>query len=779
LAVSAGGAALKVFPELSRDFSRQLLAQMAGPASRAAERTGDESGRRFGKRFTGGLRAGVGPVRGIFRGFGPQLAAALGGAAIAAGIRSVTAEAREAAIVGKITEARLKSTGGVANVSARQVEGLATALSNKVGADDEAIQSGLNLLLTFKGVRNEAGKGNDIFNQAGRAAVDLAAGMNNGEVSARGLKTANIQLGKALEDPIKGITALRRSGVSFTQQQRDQIKTLVESGRTLDAQKIILRAVNEQFGGTGAASADAGKRFGVFVSNIKEQIGTALLPIINRLLGFLVDKLPGALATVGRWFKVVATGVQVLGKAFSDPDVTSSGFFGMLERIGSAARAVVDWFLRMAGALGKILVPAIRSIQEALRPAIAAFVEGLLPGLKTLWHVIATGLWPILKALGIAIGVVLYAAIRYVLPLILRLAGPVLGFLIGTIAKAIGWLTTLIRWFARVGVAVFNLGRIVVKFVGDATRWIGSLPGKVWSALSGFAAKLRNRAGEGFVAFLDAAKKKWEDIKEWAKRLPAAFARAMGNLGKALIDKFSGAIKRVLEFLGLKRDTGIFAQMGRMMIDEIALGIADRMKRIPNLLGKLQSMAGAALFGGPSIPRGSYGSNRDTLRAVARSYGWADGAQWIALANLISGESGFNNLAQNPTSTAFGMFQFLDSTWSSVGAKKTADPWAQSVAGLRYIASRYGSPVAAYGAWLGRSPHWYAEGGIFRRPTIIGVGERGPEAVTPLNGAGGGIKLHEDSIRALAAELRRNPPQVSVQALGAAQARHDGILGRR
>jgi hypothetical protein len=49
--------------------------------------------------------------------------------------------------------------------SAKQVGNLATAISNKVGIDDEAIQSGQNLLLTFKNIRNEAGKGNDIFNQ--------------------------------------------------------------------------------------------------------------------------------------------------------------------------------------------------------------------------------------------------------------------------------------------------------------------------------------------------------------------------------------------------------------------------------------------------------------------------------------------------------------------------------------------------------------------------------------------------------------------------------------
>jgi SLT domain-containing protein len=227
----------------------------------------------------------------------------------------------------------------------------------------------------------------------------------------------------------------------------------------------------------------------------------------------------------------------------------------------------------------------------------------------------------------------------------------------------------------------------------------------------------------------------------------------MAALPKLLIARFSGAVKKVLKFLGIGSPSKVFEDIGRNLIAGLAKGIAGRMKEIPNLLGRLWDMAGGVLFGGPSVGRGSYGGNRAIVKRLAEAlYGWT-GGQWIALANLISGESGFNNLAQNPTSSAYGMFQFLDSTWASVGAKKTADPYAQAVAGLRYIASRYGSPAAAYGAWLGRSPHWYGEGGIFRRPTIIGVGERGPEAVLPLNGAGGVVELGPKTIKALAEEI--------------------------
>src|SRR5207237_7672973 len=129
-----------------------------------------------------------------------------------------------------------------------------------------------NLLMTFTGLRNEVGKGNDVFNQATQIATDMGAALGTEP------KAAAIQLGKALNDPIKGVSALSRVGVSFTSQQKDQIKTLVKSGDTLGAQKIILGELNKEFGGAAAASATSGEKMSVAFGNFKEQIGTALLP---------------------------------------------------------------------------------------------------------------------------------------------------------------------------------------------------------------------------------------------------------------------------------------------------------------------------------------------------------------------------------------------------------------------------------------------------------------------------------------------------------------------
>jgi hypothetical protein len=204
-----------------------------------------------------------------------------GGAAAIIGGKFAQA-AYESQKVMKQTEAIIAATGGAAGMTANQVADLSEKFSLQTGIDDELIQTSLNLLLTFKKIRNEVGEGNDIFNRAGQAALDL--GNVFGSVDA-----AAIQLGKALSDPTRGITALRKSGIDFTQQQQDQIKTLVQSGNILEAQKIILGEVEAQVGGTAEATATGFDKMRVAIGNAEEKLGTALIPYIERFADIITN----------------------------------------------------------------------------------------------------------------------------------------------------------------------------------------------------------------------------------------------------------------------------------------------------------------------------------------------------------------------------------------------------------------------------------------------------------------------------------------------------------
>jgi hypothetical protein len=258
------------------------------------------------------LNSAAGGFRRTFDKISKITAVGMGAASVA--LLGFAKDAAESARIARITENVIKTTGGVAGMTADRIGDLATAISNKTGADDEAIQSGANLLLTFTQVRDVVGKGNDIFSQATATAVDMAAAMNNGEVSASGLKTANIQLGKALNDPIKGVGALAKVGVSFTESQKATIKSMVEAGDVMGAQKIILGELKTEFGGTAAAAADPMTRLTTVLGNLGETVGAWVLPY--------VEKFSTALADASDWLqkhestaKALATTLGILGGA--------------------------------------------------------------------------------------------------------------------------------------------------------------------------------------------------------------------------------------------------------------------------------------------------------------------------------------------------------------------------------------------------------------------------------------------------------------------------------
>ena len=247
----------------------------------------------------------------------------IGGAGVAAGavafaglakeVGSATSAFQESQAISNQTNAVLKSTGGAANVTAKEVGNLATALSKKTGVDDEVIQSGENMLLTFTNIRNEAGKGNDIFNQATKTVTDMSVALG------QDTKNSAIQLGKALNDPIKGVTALQRVGVTFTKQQKDQIASLVEHGKKVEAQKLILHELNKEFGGSAAAQNNWSKQLSVTWGNLQETIGAKLAP---------------ALQTAGKWLNNFLNGLMS-GKS------SGGQFLGTVRSIASTIRGAV------------------------------------------------------------------------------------------------------------------------------------------------------------------------------------------------------------------------------------------------------------------------------------------------------------------------------------------------------------------------------------------------------------------------------------------------------
>jgi len=269
------------------------------------------------------------------------LAKAAAGVAVVAGAigYKLASAAYESQKVMAQTTAIITATGGAANVTAQQVEALTQKLSMQIGVDDELIQSSANLLLTFKQVSNQAGEGNDIFNRAVTSAQDLANVFGDANGAAK-------QLGKALSDPVAGITALRKAGINFTEQQKEQIASLVKSGQSLEAQKLILEEVESQVGGTAAAGATGFDRMKVALGNVAEDLGTLLIPFIERFANFIInnvvpymDKLVGVMGDKG-----IGGVIKTVGGDFLNM-TTNMG------KTGNIIMGIVTAFLMLKGAM--------------------------------------------------------------------------------------------------------------------------------------------------------------------------------------------------------------------------------------------------------------------------------------------------------------------------------------------------------------------------------------------------------------------------------------------
>ena len=167
--------------------------------------------------------------------------------------------------------------GSHAGEVSKRLEDLSSVQQLQLGIDDDTIKSTQMKLLTFANLAKTAGTAGGMFDRASLAAQDLAAaGFGSAETNA-------VQLGKALQDPVKGITALARSGVTFTEQEKVKIATLVESGKMLDAQNMVLGAIETQVGGTAAAGVSASDKMKQGFNQIKETLGLALLPAFNQV----------------------------------------------------------------------------------------------------------------------------------------------------------------------------------------------------------------------------------------------------------------------------------------------------------------------------------------------------------------------------------------------------------------------------------------------------------------------------------------------------------------
>ena len=205
--------------------------------------------------------------------------AALGGLAVVATKSALAFEESER--VGRKLTTVLGNMGK--QDAAPAVEALANSLQRTTGVSDEVIRGGQTILATFSQLAASAGEVGGNFDRATRASVDLAAaGFGN-------VESASVMLGKALQDPVKGVSALGEAGVTFSEDQKAMIEALVQTGDVAAAQNIILAEVEKQVKGTAESGATMSERLKTATGEVLESFGHLLSEATDGKLKNLPD----------------------------------------------------------------------------------------------------------------------------------------------------------------------------------------------------------------------------------------------------------------------------------------------------------------------------------------------------------------------------------------------------------------------------------------------------------------------------------------------------------
>lgn len=265
------------------------------------------------------------------------------------------------------TQAVVESTGQAAGFTAEQMGEMAVAMSASSGMSlftDDQILGAQNVLATFTKVQGIQ------FEGATQSAMDMAQALG------MDVSSAAMMMGKALNDPVKGLSALSRSGVSFTEEQKALVEEMVAVGDVAGAQNLILKEMEVQFGGSALAATETFEGSQVLLAEsfngVKETLGNALLPILGRLSNVLMSTVIPAMGNIITVIANFISGLDWTGIITSISNVVNS-FINL--------GAGVDWsgiftaLGNIASVIGTALVQAFTVIQPLLAVVANVFAQ--------------------------------------------------------------------------------------------------------------------------------------------------------------------------------------------------------------------------------------------------------------------------------------------------------------------------------------------------------------------------------------------------------------------
>lgn len=548
------------------------------------------------------------------------------------------------------TEAVVKSTGGAAGLTAQQMADMASNMSAASGNSifsDDAILGATNVLATFTQI-----KGTN-FGDATSAILDVSQALG------QDLQSTSIQVGKALNDPVAGISALSRVGVTFSEDQKNVIKKLVETGDVAGAQQVIIAELNKEFGGSAAAAADtfAGRqaRLAAQFDDVKQKVGDALLPVLSKLMDMFATKfmpyieqaattLAGFITgfqtdQVGVWVTQLQTGLQMLITNFDSIKAAVATFFEILMN----SEAVTGLQTALGG-----LMAGLQSIFDAVMnnlPTLQNIFTNVFTVASSIIGSFGTAFAPLAAMIGEKVALIIDAVLPISEAITNTLASPAVLSAVDAIIQVFGLLgqivvtvvynnimklveafqtyllpvaTMVINGLATVINAVFPvikgiLESVVLFLNGDTTGALNKLKETfttVWDNI-----KIAVQTGVDYIT--NAIKTKIDEAKTLGTDLVKGIADGI-DLGVSFIKE---AIERVLgAALQKARDWGIIESPSKLFADMVGAPISQGMAQgIINSSGLVADASSMAVGNAAAVT--TYNYNLNASYATVQSEG--------------------------------------------------------------------------------------------------------------------------------------------------------------
>jgi hypothetical protein len=236
-------------------------------------------------------------------------------------------------------EAVVASTGGAAGLTTAQLVAMADEMQRLTTFEDDAVIGAEAVLLRFTKI------GGDVFPRALKSVLDMSA-------AGKDLSASAMLVGKALNDPVKGLTALTKIGITFDAAQKDLIASFLRVGDVAGAQGVVLDQLKIKYGGSaeaarntlGGALESLGNNFG----NLFEiaQPGTeSLIASINELGDVLSD--PNTIAAIQSFGTALLKVLALVTEASAFVIRNFEIILDLMKAVaspGTAALSAADWF---------------------------------------------------------------------------------------------------------------------------------------------------------------------------------------------------------------------------------------------------------------------------------------------------------------------------------------------------------------------------------------------------------------------------------------------------